>query len=562
MAQGEFDIQVLKDDRWVTEAIRGSEMDARALAKTYLKNSRCAGARVVANQVKGDGTVSENVVFQETQNVSGDKPIKIQPLEAAPLWCKSPKDFFGLECRMVLNRLFREYLEETKLTPTEVLHSYKQLQRLFDRDTLRLSAVSHIATLQVKGREMSAKDRQAQLNKIIDQITHQAREAQSIKLPKLKGKFSDTLAAMPKVESHPVEYLAMVVLARDLTGIPSWTGKIDRLCDMALHEHDRTALLLLDTVIADLLGANVIQELLGWQRSLGSAIISMLDLADGVFDTTASDAKETADRLLTLFQENALPASQRVLVDRALRQLKSSAPLYKADPSKEMEEYQRVLARLLVPGGILSGAQAAEALTLRGSQFVEAGGKSGRRAAIGATVEALPDPARGAMYLAELSKTELNEDHMDDIITQLDVVFSARVINQLCQQSMSHKDRMVTATGAYQATASSALPDDIKAQVTEHIDSVLERYLLDENIIDRLDNPGTHIRDRAVRLVKFCGAGVLPEGKALTLARKRIIKLLKQPNFDQHFIEGIGDPAKAEKALRDFHKLLVQGGLA
>jgi hypothetical protein len=354
----------------------------------------------------------------------------------------------------------------------------------------------------------------------------------------------------------------MVVLVRELIRIPSWTGKLDRLCGLALDETDKTAVLLLDTVIADLLGANVIQELLGWQRSLGSAIISMLDLADGVFDTANSDAKETTDRLVALFANNTLPASQRVLVDRALRQLKSTAPLYKADPSKEMEEYQRVLARLLVPGGILSGAQAAEALTLRGSQFVEAGGKSGRRAAIGATVEALPDPARGAMYLAELSKTELNEDHMDDIVNQLDVVFSARVINQLCQQSMSHKDRMVTATGAYQATASSALPDEIKQQVTLHIDTVLERYLLEENIIERLDSPGTHIRDRAVRLVKFCGAGVLPEGKALTLARKRIVKLLRQPNFDEHFIEGIEDPAKAEKALRDFHKLLVAGGLA
>ncbi len=562
MAQGDFDIQVLRDDRWITEAIRGSEMDARALAKTYLKNPQCGGARIVANAVKHDGTISESVIFQETQNVSGGKPIRIQPLDISPLRCSSPKDFFSLECRMILNRLFREYLEEVTLTPTEVLHSYKQLQRLFDRDTLRLSAVSHIATLQTKGTEKPAKQRQAELNKMIDQITQQAREAQSIKLPRPKDKFSATLAAVPKLDSHPVEYLAMVVLSRDLTNIPSWTGKIDRLCDMALHEHDRTALLLLDTVIADLLGANVIQELLGWQRSLGSAIISMLDLADGTLDTSSSDARETADRLVTLFHENSLPASQRVLVDRALRQLKSSAPLYKADPSKEMEEYQRVLARLLVPGGILSGAQAAEALTLRGSQFVEAGGKSGRRAAIGATVEALPDPARGAMYLAELSNTELLEDHLDDIVEQLDIVFSARVINQLCQQSMSHKDRMMTATGAFTATAASSLPDDIKEQVTAHIDNVLERYLIDENIIDRLDNPGTHLRDRAVRLVKFCGAGVLPEGKALNLARKRIIKILRQPNFDAGFIEGIDEPAKAERALRDFHKLLVRGGLA
>ena len=562
MAQGEFDIQILRDSRWTTEAVRGSEKNARDLATKYLKDPKCAGARVVANRTMRDGTINESVVFEETQSVSGNKPVRITPIESVKPYCKTPKDFFGLESRMNLNRLFREYLEDVTLTPTEVLHSHKQLQRLFERDSLRLSAVSHIASLQVRGQEKSARQRQAELNKIIDQITEQAREAASIKLPKLSDKFSRTIAGVPKLQSHTVEYLAMVALSRELIKIPSWTGKLDLLCEMALRETDRTATLLLDTVIADLLGANVIQEILGWQRSLGSAIISMLDLVDGVFDATNSDAKETAAKLLSLFKKHALPASQRVLVDRALRQLKSSAPLYKADPSKEMEEYQRVLARLLVPGGILSGAQAAEALTLRGSQFVEAGGKSGRRAAIGATVKALPDPARGAMYLAELTKTELIDEHMDDIVQQLDVVFSARVINQLCLQSMSHKDRMVTATGAYRAAESSALPDDVKQHVTQHIDSVLERYLLDENIIERLDSPGTHIRDRAVRLVKFCGAGVLPEGKALKQARKRIVKLLRQPDFDAHFIEGIEDPAKAEKALRDFHKLLVQGGLA
>lgn len=433
---------------------------------------------------------------------------------------------------------------------------------MFDRDGLLLSSTSHVAALQVKGTQTSSKARQAEINTIIDHIVAQAKHAQTLKLPPLDARFAATLAAVPKVEGHTQEYLAMVVLAQELIKIPSWIGKLDKLCSLAIPETDATATLLLDTVIADLLGANVIQELLGWQPSLGSAIISMLDLADGLFDVTKSDAKDTASQLVELLKRNSLPASQRVLIDRAMRQLKSSAPLYKSDPSKEMEEYQRVLARLLVPGGILSGAQAAEAMTLRGSQFMEQGGVSGRRAAIDATVKALPDPARGAMYLAELSKTDLTADHMDDIVQQLDVVFSARVIDELCRRSMSAKDRMVTATGAFQAAATSGLPDDIKQQITQHIDTVLERYLVDENIIDRLDNPDTHLRDRAVRLVKFCGAGVLPEGKALALARKRVIKLLRQPDFDTHFIDGIPDPQRAEKALRDFHKLLVQGGLA
>ena len=219
------------------------------------------------------------------------------------------------------------------------------------------------------------------------------------------------------------------------------------------------------------------------------------------------------------------------------------------------------MARLLVPGGILSGAEGAEAMTLRGSQFIKEGGATGKRAVINATVKSLPDPARGVMYLAELTKTTIADDHLADILKELDVVFSARVIDELCRRSMSPKDRMVASTGAFMATTSTALPDDVKQQVTTHIDGVLERYLVDESIIDRLDNPEAHFRDRAASLVKFFGAGVLPEGKALTLARKRVVSLLRQPNFDAHFVDGLNS-AVSDKALRDSHKLLVQGGLA
>lgn len=100
------------------------------------------------------------------------------------------------------------------------------------------------------------------------------------------------------------------------------------------------------------------------------------------------------------------------------------------------------------------------------------------------------------MYLAELTKTTIADDHLADILKELDVVFSARVIDELCRRSMSPKDRMVASTGAFMATTSTALPDDVKQQVTTHIDGVLERYLVDESIIDRLDNPDPTLETR------------------------------------------------------------------
>lgn len=555
-----FEIQVMRQGRWMTVATSGAEAAALQQAKTLLNDKSCAGARVMRNVLGRDGSVLETVLFEHTQTPKTDGPIRVNAIDGAPRRCDKIRDYFGLDSRMTINRLFRSYFETRFLTPTELLHNRKELSRIQEKDTLVPSAVDMVATLQTKDSEQTAKHRRDEIFAIIDQIQAQARRAEGLKLPKLGERFSETLAAMTRFPGETPEYLAMVALTNDLIGRQSWVGKLDRLCQLAESEPDSASVLLIDTVIADVLGANVVQEILGWQPSLGSAIIAMLDLAEGRFDASKSEAKDATEALNRLLAANRLPASRFCLIDRALRQLRSSNPLHRTNPAKEMEEYRRVLERLMLPGGLLSGAQAAEALTLRGSRLVEQGGASGRRAAITATVQALPDRAHGVMYLAELSKTDFAKEHLDDIVQQLDSVFSARVIGELCRRTLSPKDRMVSATGAFNAAQSSALPDAVKQHVTDHIDTVLERYLVDEDIIEKLDNPDSHIRDRAVRLVKFCGAGVLPEGKALTRARQRVLSLLRQPKFDVQFIEGITDPTKAEKALRDFRQLLSQAG--
>jgi hypothetical protein len=143
---------------------------------------------------------------------------------------------------------------------------------------------------------------------------------------------------------------------------------------------------------------------------------------------------------------------------------------------------------------------------------------------------------------------------------QFDLVLAARRLTELCLPALPAKERMQRATLAHRAMGASPYPANLKTKVAGHIDSVLERYLVEEKIIEKLDHQDSPLHDRAVRLVQFCAAGVLPEGKAMSRARSRILDLLRQPNFDAHFVEGITDPAAAQKALRDFHQLLIKAG--
>lgn len=560
--RGTYDIQILRENRWVTQSVRNWEKDALEEAERILTNRKVPGVRVVLEDAGGNEDGDE-VIFEKRQEVLDKKKANITPIDTAPSVCKQTRDYFSLESRSVMNIIFRNYLETVMLTPSEVLHNPRELRRLQDYESILMSAADVVAKLQIKITGQSLKERRQELVDASDQIVARADRVAGMDLPRLDGSFAKLLERVKGMGGESPEYLAMYVLCDELSKKRSWVDKLTYLVSLAeMEDSGSKSLLFIDTVIADVFGANVMQELLGWQPSLGSAIIAMLDLAEGKLELPEKEQTEIVLKLCEQFASNRLPASREIVIDRAVRQLRSPQPLYRADPSKEMEEYQKVLARFLVQGEILSGAKAAEAITLRGARFIEAGGALGQRSAIAATAKAMPDPARGVMYLSDLSSTEFASDHINVIVQEIDTVFGARVIRELCSHANSPKDLMMTATGAFHSAARSALPNEVKSKVTEHIDTVLERYLADENIVEKLDNPNAHLRDRAVRLVKFCGAGVLPEGKALQMARQRITELLRQPNFDRKFIEGLNDPKVAEAALRSFFKLLQKAGLS
>jgi len=557
-----YEIQVMRDGRWCTESYIDAEDTALAAAKRYLADKTCEGARVVRNWARADGRMIEKEIFSQTRTVSDDGPVRINQIDHCPPKCEQPEDYYGAQSRAVMNRLLRTYLDKANVTPTELMHNYRELKRIQDKDTLVPSAVDRVAFLQTRESEQDSKGRRDEIHKSIDRLSSRARRAEGLKLPKLKDSFREIVDQVSQLAvDDDAEYLAMVVLSADLANVRNWLGKLERLCKLAVAEADPHALELLDGVIADVLGSNVVQEILGWQPSLAMGIVRMLDLAEGCLPVEGSEAGDPAEMLNALLQQGKLPASRACLIDRAHRQLRSANPLYRSDPTKERQAFATVIERVLMPSGrLLCGPETAEALTARAGRMIEEGGATGRRIAIQHTFNAMPDRATGLIYLCDLARSEYAREHAVDIAALLDRVLEARELHGLCLRTLPPKDRMIRATTAHAAASASPFPANLRTKLTDHIDQVLERYLIDEQIIEKLDHQDATLRDRANRLVQFCAAGVLPEGRAMNRARARILDLLRAPNFDARFVDGIPEPAKAQKALRDFHQLLVRAG--
>lgn len=555
-----FEVQVQKEGRWISDCNFEREEEARKSADMLFSDRTCEGVRIFRNWLRADGIFMESQIHCQTRLIKEDSSIRIGRIDTPPPFCQTEQDYFAFGSRQFMNRIFRAYLDKMFVTPLEILHDFKEFKRLQDTDTLLPSAVDRVATLQAADGTVDAKSRRDQIHTALSGISARARKVEKVKLPKIEDSFGGYLAALSQPEDEPL-YLASVALSRDLLTRRSWLGKLDRLTALATQEQDERATDVLDDAIADVLTSNVVVDLLGSQTNLASAIIAMFDLADGRMALAKSDAGDSAQQLNAVLAGGRYPKTRLCILDRAHRQLKSTVPLSRSEALPETQAFARIIDRVLLPTGLISGPDTADALTQRYTRLVSQGGVGGRRAAIWGTLRAMPDMASGVLYLTELNRSDWAQEHGDDIRMKLNEALTKTALDDFSDKKLSPRERMARATHAYKVLSQSEFPDTVKDKVMLHIDSLIDNYLAAEKIIEKLDDASSHLRERAVRLVQFCAAGILPpKGKALTRTRTRILGLLRQPNFDEHFVAGIDDPVKAQKALRDFHQLLVKAG--
>lgn len=403
-----FEIQTAKDGRWTTVELRETESMALALARAELAKPQCAGARVVRNRRRADGTTDETVLFTENREVA-PAPVDIVPIPDAHL-CTDSHDFYGLQSRLTINRLLRKYIDVAFITPTEMLHNYRAVQKIQAFGSLFTAGVDRVASLQGAMPGQTYKSRRDTLYEITDQIARRAKKvAEHPRLPNLKG--ADLGPVLQSVEGlgkpGREPYYATVVLADALIAERSWLGKFDRLAQIAAGTDRPDVLDIVDGVAADLMGiASAFQDIMGFQRNLAQTLLTMTDLCDGTFDAEKSDARDQLAVIGPMIARGAMPQTREALLDRLRRLLEGSQPLDRHDPSGEADAFRAVATRLKRPGGgVLGGEPVNQALNKRAQRLF---GSIAIPAAPPPEKAAANRPASRATFLAGLAAGAAN----------------------------------------------------------------------------------------------------------------------------------------------------------
>ncbi|CUW39054.1 conserved protein of unknown function [Magnetospirillum sp. XM-1] len=551
-----YEVQVLADKNWVIAEMAPDEAKAKAFAENLLQSGNHAAVRVVKDHERIDGSHSETVLMEKkaTEKAAGDPTLAT--ITEAPL-CASLEDFYGQPARTTMGKLLRKYLDEALVTPFELLHDAKEMKRFADKGNLLFSAIDRVSSLQAKASGEDSKARKDVLDKTWEEMGKRARDF-AAKKPKPPATFAEALASAKGDSFTLRSYMTVALLEKR-----SWFGKLDLLITWAAEPEAKGNMVEIDAVIADLtVPAQVIQDLLGFQSNLSAALCTIVSLTEGAGEA-AKFAPQTFTELNKLFAEGALPQSRDVLMGRVVREAGGTNPLSRNDSSQEYEMFHKLLTRLVDKDRVVGGAPMAEALLQRGARVLNSGGASvSAPQALQLLLGALPDGCVRLQFLLTLAGSNLGRS-MGEILTEmLDAhVRRSNHIDAWVPVRLAPPARMAALNNANKLLRTCPnLVDEFRKELADRIDDVMVRYLTAEEIIEKVDKPDDPLAMRAIRLVKFCGSGVLIEGKSLNMAKARVVEHLRQKQFEEKFVASMPDPSQGEKHLRDFHRLLVECG--
>ena len=561
MSDTTFEVRVQRGERWIIHSAFDGEKEAVNEAEKLLK-TKVSAVRVVRDWERADGRHIEKVLLEKQgAGEDDDKDVRVSAIEDAPL-CDSDNDLLQSESRATINRLLRKYFEQEILTPCEVMYNYQNLRKLMFHDTLMPTAVDKVAGIHAKATDGDHIEAMNKLHGAIEQLAARAREVEKVDLPAFEdatiSEVRDEIRRLNLAED--TDFLTMVALTRVLSSSRNWVGKLDLALKVKGDEKDEAARKLLDDVIADILGSPVaLKELLGSSRSFGDAVILHIDLALGRARGNRGSADDILELLNPLFGSGLLATSQEALFDYIVRELRSANSLtrHESDP----DPLVGILDRLVSEKGVVYGAPMVSALAERGARLRNVGGP---RAMIDGVAEIngrMGPNCRKMAWLLAVMNSGIVEDFGDEVFDMLvDTVKDMRALRAFCDSDAKPRDKMATVTVMNDALQASKLSDEQKQRIGDKLDEGLADYLVREKVIERIDNPSLHLRKRAYMLVQFCSSGVLIEGKSASMARKRVVGYLKQPNFTDKLVDDIKDMTAKEGTIRDFYALLQRSG--
>ena len=279
---------------------------------------------------------------------------------AKAAYCTKPQHFFAPHARDLIGRLLRPFLDNMRITPTELLHSVTYQRNLNNTDNSLQGAVQKACMEQVKDTTTPVAARIKEMHALIEGVTKRVRaQEQGYGIEKMET--ADCLNEIAKSAAGPdssaKDFKMYRLLTRYMEDSKGWNDKLKRLLHIfeilstGQSGENPRKLAFGDTILGEILRSKAgLDILIGDFETLEARLNDIAALYRGEFEPLEKGGidVETAGKIVALFRDHTLTSSRAGLAYHVYNALTGRMNQLSRDVVVELAAIARLIDALRV----------------------------------------------------------------------------------------------------------------------------------------------------------------------------------------------------------------------
>ena len=544
-----YELHSFRDQLWFRLNSMPVRAEAMAAAEQLYADQTVDGVRVVRIEYYVDFDFADSVIIYKRMTGETTEPDPLAPANdiSAPFCWRQVGDFYRERGRDELRAQLGRYMEDKRVTVSELLHSEKHAIDLDNAGTILQGVFQRVALplAQASGGKTSAASLFKDMMSLWSQLVLQLRnDANAVKVPKLDaGKFIEVSAQYDKQFGVDVgSYHLLRAVTFHLLDAKTWMEKLDRIGQLFSPDFERRHLRVLDMQASEIFSAaGPYRELLDENSDRVTAVCTVGNLYGGTYKADSASIPRGLSTLNTLMNDGRLPRTRSALRKRLLREVISRQPLLPGRSLMQELEGLNVIIRHLneVAPSLIKDEEITDGLVQRAARSITVQSVA---ECVG-SVQKVSDKLGVLSRLAQLAPGAFNKAavfrHFRSAMPPDDLV-------RICLREGSNRLAAVGTLAEVMKTLVAAPIDELtRSEILTAVDNVL----LDIFKNDIMLAPNRTYADRISLLFKVCSSIQLAEGKARALAVETIGREFRNPNFLPSFKQRFKNEAEMKDIL-------------
>ena len=298
-----------------------------------------------------------------SDNSQQAEPSQEQTLAKAA-YCTEPHHFYAPHARDLIGRLLRSFLDNQRITPTELLHSVAYQRKLMTAGNVLEGAVQKACLAQVKDTSTSVTVRIKEMHSLIESVTKRVRaQEQGYGIEKMDAQecLQELKKSAPSPDSNAKDFKINRLLTRYMESSEGWHDKFKRLFKIfTLLSAGEAAKNPRNVAFGDMILGEIIRSKAGLDMVIGDfetleeRLNDIAALYRGNFEPKddVADA-ETATQIAALFREHKLTSSRAGLAYHVYSALTGRTNVLSRDVVVELAAIARLIDALKVESGFI-----------------------------------------------------------------------------------------------------------------------------------------------------------------------------------------------------------------